>query len=84
MQKVNPKDMHAIELELQEEHAQLMLERRQEIQALKEKIHRLDTLVTELQQQQQQQQQGLLASVFTCNCNATSEDPTTEHTIAVP
>ncbi|CDJ57488.1 hypothetical protein, conserved [Eimeria maxima] len=83
--QVNPKDMQAIEKELQQEHEQLMLERRQEIAALKEKVHRLDTLVTELQQQQQQQQQqGLLSSFFSCTCGGSNEDSTTEQAITAP
>ncbi|CDJ62405.1 hypothetical protein, conserved [Eimeria necatrix] len=83
--KVDPSDMAAIEAELQQEHEQLMKERKEEVAALRDHIKKLDTLVTELQQQQQQQQQqSFLAKLLSCNCNGRADDQSTERAFDAP
>ncbi|CDJ37252.1 hypothetical protein, conserved [Eimeria tenella] len=82
--KVDPNDMAAIEAELQQEHEQLMKERKEEVAALRDHIKKLDTLVTELQLQQQQQQQSFLAKLLSCNCNARADDQSTERAFDAP
>lgn len=82
--EVNPKDMPAIEAELQKEHEQLMRDREAEIAALKKQIHRLDTIVNELQHRQKKQQQGLLPILLRCSCAGGNDDLETEHAITVP
>ncbi|KAL8275925.1 hypothetical protein Esti_000187 [Eimeria stiedai] len=81
--RINTADMAAIQEDLEQEHRQLLLDREEELAALKQQVHKLDTAVMELQQQQQQlkrQQQDWLARIVGCSCGTPqNEDDATEH-----